>query len=429
MAQNHLIQRLTVELDAPDPTTARKKQDEVSLWLKSDVFLRRLSGRLDEVVPQEMVLQIPRLEIDVTAHNEADFQAHFIKSLLAKIEQVCQKSSVETVTATTYLHQSVLYFLKYGYLPPTSIQSTSAEIRHFLMGQNADFDLVFWEIFQQQLAQNPQMLSRLAAHLGIEQATAIFCQILKTEVFTLTQWVKNFIQNGIEKQLSITTDSELAVWNRLLLDTPTNVLANEEVFRKYLQTKAWNELQKESAVNQDKHQEAHNRNEEVSLFVENAGLVLLTPFFAQLFQALDWTKNNVWRSQMQQHQAVRLLDYLAKGTTDGWEHDWTLNKLLCGLPLETVIEQAPPLHPETLQVTDDLLKAVINHWTVLKNTSPQGLRNMFLQRKAKLSSQPDGNGWRLQVARKTEDVLIERIPWGFSVIKLPWMQNILFVEW
>lgn len=428
MAQNHLIQRLTVELHAPDPTAARKKQDEVSVWLKSDVFLRTLSNRLDEVVPAQMVLQIPRLEIDVTAHNEADFQANFIKALLAKIEQVCQKSSVEKVSVIYRLHQKVLYFLQHGYLPPASTQSTGAEIRHFLMAQSTDFDTVFWEIFQQQTVQNPQMIARLAAHLGIEHAIVIFCRILKTDVSTLTQWVKNFIKNEIAKQLSVNTDSELAVWKWLLVDMKNKALTNEAAFRKHLQTKDWDELQKESAVNQDKRQETH-KAEEASIFVENAGLVLLTPFFARLFEALDWTENNVWKSQTRQHQAVRLLDYLAKGTTDGWEHDWTLNKLLCGLPLETVIEQSPPLHPETLEVADDLLKAVISHWAVLKNTSLQGLRYTFLQRTAKLSPQPEGNGQRLQVTRKTEDVLLGRIPWGFSVIKLPWMTGILFVEW
>ena len=37
--------------------------------------------------------------------------------------------------------------------------------------------------------------------------------------------------------------------------------------------------------------------------------------------------------------------------------------------------------------------------------------------------------WRLEVARMGHDVLLDKIPWGIGFIKLPWMEEPLFVEW
>jgi hypothetical protein len=70
---------------------------------------------------------------------------------------------------------------------------------------------------------------------------------------------------------------------------------------------------------------------------------------------------------------------------------------------------------------------VIGNVPVWKSLSPEGLRQAYLQRKGVLSAR---NGhWLLQVERKTHDVLLERVPWSFQTIKLPWMNTLLFVEW
>ena len=36
---------------------------------------------------------------------------------------------------------------------------------------------------------------------------------------------------------------------------------------------------------------------------------------------------------------------------------------------------------------------------------------------------------KLYVERKGVDVLLESLPWTISIIKLPWMQDSLQVEW
>ena len=56
-----------------------------------------------------------------------------------------------------------------------------------------------------------------------------------------------------------------------------------------------------------------------------------------------------------------------------------------------------------------------------------GLRDAFLKRDGLLIKKEDG--WLLQVERKTLDVLLDKIPWGYSTVSLPWNSYLVFVEW
>jgi hypothetical protein len=38
-------------------------------------------------------------------------------------------------------------------------------------------------------------------------------------------------------------------------------------------------------------------------------------------------------------------------------------------------------------------------------------------------------GWRLEVERKTLDVLMDDLPWSFSMILHPWMAEPITVAW
>lgn len=92
-----------------------------------------------------------------------------------------------------------------------------------------------------------------------------------------------------------------------------------------------------------------------------------------------------------------------------------------------VLGEEKELNPEAKIECEELLQAAIGHWSVLKNTSVDGLRETFLQRNGKISRVE--KGWKLQVERKTVDVLLAKLPWGLGIIKLPWMNDMMFVEW
>ncbi|MFN6253034.1 MAG: contractile injection system tape measure protein [Acetobacteraceae bacterium] len=169
-----------------------------------------------------------------------------------------------------------------------------------------------------------------------------------------------------------------------------------------------------------------------NLFVGNAGLVLLNPFLPTLFDRLGvLTQDEAGRQRIEgletASRAVHLLQYLVDGRLDRGEPELVLNKLLCGLPTALPVLRAIEPSREDLAICDGLLRAVIDNWPVLRNTSPEGLQETFLMREGRLRH---GDAkWTLRVQRKTLDVLTDQIPWSFAVVYHSWMTDPIHVTW
>jgi hypothetical protein len=163
------------------------------------------------------------------------------------------------------------------------------------------------------------------------------------------------------------------------------------------------------------------------ILIPDAGLILLHPFLPRLLEDRGWLRENEFVNDEARNSAVYLLHYLASVDEDAPEYVLMLPKLLCGIALEWPLEPAPPLTDAEKAACDELLVQVIGHWSALRNTSPSTLRETFLRREGKLRSTDEG--WRLEVQRKTEDILLNRMPWGFSMIKFSWMPRLLSVNW
>lgn len=163
------------------------------------------------------------------------------------------------------------------------------------------------------------------------------------------------------------------------------------------------------------------------LFVENAGLVILWPFLPRFFQSLGLLEKNRFRDTTAAYRAAVLLQYVASGQPEAPEYHLTLNKILCGLPWDAVPDPGPPLSETETEECDALLQAAIANAPVLRNMRPDGLRGSFLLRKGLLRPVP--GAWELRVEKATHDVVLERFPWTWSVVKLPWLEGVLAVEW
>lgn len=163
------------------------------------------------------------------------------------------------------------------------------------------------------------------------------------------------------------------------------------------------------------------------LFVNNAGLVILFPFLNRFFENLNLLDERRFVDVAAAHRAVGLLQFLADGREIPLEHRCGLNKILCGLDAETVLEFGEPVTPEEAEACQTLLEAVIANAPILGEMSVDGFRGSFLIRKGILRA---GVGaWQLNVERETFDVVLERFPWSWSVVKLPWMKWAISVEW
>ena len=168
-------------------------------------------------------------------------------------------------------------------------------------------------------------------------------------------------------------------------------------------------------------------NEVEEAYVDNAGLVLLWPFLQRFFGQLELLENKSFKDAEASQRAVGLLQYLVTGEAPGPEYLLPLNKVLCGMKPADVFDFGSPLNATERDECTRLLEAVIEHASILRNMSIEGLRGTFLLRKGILESR-DG-AWLLRVERETFDVVLERFPWSFNWVKLPWMTAPMCVEW
>lgn len=166
-----------------------------------------------------------------------------------------------------------------------------------------------------------------------------------------------------------------------------------------------------------------------TLYIDHAGLVLLAVYLPPFFETLALTADKAFAGLEQQYRAVHLLHYLATGLENPEEPVLVLPKILCGIDIETPVPAEVPLLETEKTECNQLLEAVIRNWPVLKNTSPDGLRSGFLQRMGQLNRTESGMGWLLRPERLGQDLLLDRLPWTYSVVRLPWMASMVQVEW
>lgn len=161
------------------------------------------------------------------------------------------------------------------------------------------------------------------------------------------------------------------------------------------------------------------------LLVDNAGVVLLHPFLPRFFDGLGVAAGD---ELVDRGRALCLLHHLTTGELIAPEHQLTLAKVLCGVALDEPAEADVGLTDAEIAEAIVVLEAAIGHWGALGGSAPDALRGEFLMRPGMLAVDADG-GWLLRVEARTVDVLLDQLPWGLSLVKLPWMDRLLRVQW
>jgi hypothetical protein len=167
---------------------------------------------------------------------------------------------------------------------------------------------------------------------------------------------------------------------------------------------------------------------QAEIFVHNSGLVLLNAALIKVyFEKLGWVQQNDFRNERARTKAMLWLHYLTHGNTRIHEYELSLVKILCGILPSEIANVKLKLTKMERDAADELITTVIEHWAALKKVSVEGLRQSFLQREGRLTN--DEAGWQLHVESKAYDMLIERLPWSYNIIKFPWMTKPLFTQW
>ena len=163
------------------------------------------------------------------------------------------------------------------------------------------------------------------------------------------------------------------------------------------------------------------------MLVKNGGAILLWPYLSPFFQEYDLIKNGKFADEQNAGYAACIIHWLCTGREPEDESDLTLPKILCGLAPEAYVDFTVKLEKRIQAEGIELLENVIKNWPALKKTSIEGLRKTFLQRPGVLVQ--DDHGWRLNVEQQTIDILLQRLTWPISIIKLPWNDFLIHVEW
>ncbi|MCF2218343.1 hypothetical protein H9Q08_03415 [Chryseobacterium sp. PS-8] len=161
-------------------------------------------------------------------------------------------------------------------------------------------------------------------------------------------------------------------------------------------------------------------------YVQNAGLVLIHPFMKTFFEhcdLLDKKTNQLSDPELGAH----LLHYIATGRINAPEYDMIFEKFLCNIPLHQPINRHIKLTRKHKTQVKNLIESVQHNWSAMKTSSAELLQNEFFQRPGKLVF--SNHDCTLTVERKTQDILLERLSWGIGLVKLPWKDQFMFVNW
>jgi hypothetical protein len=214
-------------------------------------------------------------------------------------------------------------------------------------------------------------------------------------------------------------------------------LAERKAFEKLLnlnpEDSKEDELRQLKEEIQEQQQDEHKKSakeilsDQDSIYIHNAGLVILHPFLSTYFNRLNMIKDGDFINSEFRHRAVHLLQYLAFGTEKNEEHELVLNKILCNIPIDEPIISGIMMTEFEKSVSAELINAVLVQWDKLKNTSAESFQASFMQRDGALSRIEEN--WNLKVENRGYDVLLNTLPWGLGMIKTPWMTEFIYVEW
>lgn len=166
------------------------------------------------------------------------------------------------------------------------------------------------------------------------------------------------------------------------------------------------------------------------IYVSNAGMPILHPYFPQLFNMAGLLNidRKSFKDEASATKAIHMIQYLINKEIDPPEEKLVLNKLFVGMILDHPLEPLEePLSDELIETMEGLMKAVVTRWSVMKNSHPDYIRKTFLERDGRLSKRNDK--WVLKVEKKGFDILVNKIPWAINPVRLPWLEENIDVEW
>jgi len=449
----HIIHRVNLEIEVPNVDRARDIQERILRVLYNDI-LPRLEKWMESLDFGNMAMRVDSLGIDIgsldTATFENDLQEKVFNAIRENIgsfpSRLKEHEDGERVILPPeeQVFETFLYFLETGRLPWYSDRTGQALKNEVLLksslqkAENSAGRLL--QLLQSHDNAVPRLFSQFPADLIILVISILISKIAdisREEASAMLQRLTQRLGHKEKGDTSFGRDPQKHLLEKVIMYALSEKESFErQRFQSFLedlpgkdhQEMPGRKLPRPSA--RDQEDEPGNKNHEEGpegVYLEHAGLVLLHPFLEYFFKELDLLKDGSFNDDEARALAIHLLNYLATGRENPPEYELVFEKYLCGMDLEAPVERVLPLSQSMKIESESLLRAAIGHWRALKNTSPDGLREGFLQRPGKLVLNEFQH--RLIVEGKTHDVLLAYLPWGYGVIKLPWLVKPLYVDW
>jgi hypothetical protein len=400
---NHIIQKQSIEIDFAENSNGFSLQNDIA-----ELFYERLLPRMemlfDEFGNDDYLISFETLELDCGVLPSKHWEEAWVEETLKALRKellAANKIKISAESAGRKTEDALIFFLNHGYLPWNSAVISIKELELV-----PDKQLVekLKGLFQSQ----PATVDRLVNNFSGEFLHTIIQSLADGTRVDITEgWAIINTETSVQQRKKMQSHLIKKICTEKLEDASKPVATNQPNIAKKISTT--------------------ETEDQEGIYIHNAGLVILHPFLPELFKTLDLFGENGWKDEISSHTAILVVEYLVTGSDECPEFNLPLNKIICGMEPGEVLKTVEPLTMEIKAECDKVLQAVIQHWTALKNTGIDALRETYLQRFGKLTKVD--HGWSLQVEPKVMDVLLGRLPWGIGTIRLPWMKGMLFTEW
>lgn len=487
MKEDHIIQKVFIEISVNNKEKALSIKDDITNFLSFEVFpeIEKSISALEHQFAGH-TLQIPKLELNLDIKNSTlntelkDKITQIFKEELSEITDSILNSDQQTENnSEAYLVenkekavQTFIYFLTTGSMPwwnfgKRNVSFLEPKVFESLISAE-NFQRSVIPVFSIQNVRN-----RIINQLSNEQIAQLCLIILKDKELKIN------LENNIVKLISKLDDNNRNLVWELVLKVLSESLSSNINLKKYLlqqiaeknsagsiskktqqslktlaeifpiikedevlesiennrKGNSESELisieQKNTAIKDElkKSQEYLNQKDDLipneDQYIQNAGLILIHPFLKNLFEHCDLfdSKNN---QLLNPELCAHLLHYIATGKTNAPEYDMAFEKFLCNIPLHQTINRHIKLTRKHKAEAKNVIESVQHNWSAMKKSSVALLQNEFFQRPGKLVIDHD---YTLTVERKTQDILLEKLGWGIGFVKLPWQEQFIFINW
>ncbi|MEG2593090.1 MAG: contractile injection system tape measure protein [Bacteroides sp.] len=187
-------------------------------------------------------------------------------------------------------------------------------------------------------------------------------------------------------------------------------------------------IQKHSHMNHDYL--ATSQDESKHVPISNAGLALLSPWFPHLFYTLGWLNDE--RTNFKDTdscvRAVFALQYLVGSAQNEFSREeLVFNCILVGCPFTVSLPGELECSKAEKEVLDTLLQEIKAAWPKMRNTSIEEFQSSFIERSGYLEQKEEE--LLLTVGQRSYDLFLNSLPWTFGLIRFPWLETTIVVNW